>query len=166
MQTNLNISRAYNMLFLNQTLLTELIASAECNTEECCGFLFGHEAGVRRTITKVLRVDNVSTGDKERSYAISSNAYREAENFAVQHNLQLLGVYHSHLDCAAIPSEYDRTAALPYFSYIILSVMNKKFDTIRSWNLNSNFQFEEETLIITYINTQLHGYRNYPHSAA
>jgi proteasome lid subunit RPN8/RPN11 len=154
------------MLFLNQILLAKLKGAVEHDTQECCGFVFGYEAGLHRTITDIMRVDNTSFGDKRRSFAISSKAYRDAENFAECNNLQLLGIYHSHPNCPAIPSEYDRMAALPYFSYLILSIMNNKFHAIRSWNLNSNFQFEEESLAITHINTQLHGYRNYPNTAA
>ena len=34
-----------------------------------------------------------------------------------QNHLKLLGVYHSHIGYPATPSEYDRVAAQPYFSY-------------------------------------------------
>jgi len=138
------------MLFLHQNILTKLIAIVEPHAEECCGFFFGHEAGDHRTITDIMWVNNESRDDRQKTFEISSKDYLDAEDFAERRHLQLLGVYHSHPNHPPIPSEYDRIAAQPYFSYIILSVMNKKFESIRSWNLNSNFQFEEESLSRTY----------------
>ena len=46
----------------------------------------------------------------------------------------------------AIPSEYDPVAAQPYFSYIIISVLNNNTTHMRSWRLNDQFQFEEEEI--------------------
>jgi proteasome lid subunit RPN8/RPN11 len=137
------------MISLDQNVLENLVAAVELSTDECCGFFFGHEEGGHRVITKIMCVEN-SAREKFRNFEIASKDYLKAENLASHCNLQLLGVYHSHPNCPPIPSEYDRIAAMPYFSYIILSVINKKFDAIRSWNLNGNFQFEEESLSITY----------------
>jgi proteasome lid subunit RPN8/RPN11 len=75
-------------------------------------------------------------------------------------------VYHSHIDFAATPSEYDRVAAHPYFSYVILSVVENSVEAMKSWVLNDDFKFEEETLSIININQQIHGYRNHSNSAA
>ena len=154
------------MLYLNQTLLTNLVSAAEVSDEEHCGFFFGHEADQDRIITDIMHVDNAAMDNRQHTFAIAPKDYLRAENFAERQNLQLLGVYHTHPNCPAIPSEYDRIAAQPYFSYLILSVMNKKFAAIRSWNLNSNFQFQEESVFISYINKQLHGYRNHSNTAA
>jgi proteasome lid subunit RPN8/RPN11 len=54
-----------------------------------------------------------------------------------------LGIYHSHPNHPAIPSEHDRVAAQPYFSYVIISAMQGNIDHIRSWRLNEASQFEE-----------------------
>ena len=114
--------------------------------DECCGFLFGIEKRDDRLITDILIVNNAKEGDKKRRFEISPKDYMKAEQYAEKNNLQLLGVYHSHPNHPAIPSEHDRAAAQPWFSYIIISVINKNVDTIRSWRLNENNQFEEEKL--------------------
>lgn len=115
--------------------------------DECCGFLYGKEDNSgNRTITSVRAVDNAKEGDKRRRFEISPRDYLQAEQHAEEHNLQLLGVYHSHPNHPAIPSEHDRVAAQPYFSYIIISVYRENVDHIRSWRLNESFQFEEEQL--------------------
>lgn len=113
--------------------------------DECCGFFYGHEdASGKRIVTHVLVVNNAKEGDKRKRFEISSKDYLKAEQFADENNLQLLGVYHSHPNHPAIPSETDRLSAQPYFSYIIISVYDKKIKDIRSWKLNADFQFEEE----------------------
>jgi proteasome lid subunit RPN8/RPN11 len=114
--------------------------------DECCGFLFGIEKRDERLVTDVLIVNNAKEGDKKRRFEISPKDYMKAEQYADENNLQLLGVYHSHPNHPAVPSEHDRVAAQPWFSYIIISVINKDIDAIRSWRLNEKNQFEEEKL--------------------
>jgi len=114
--------------------------------DECCGFFFGRELGEVRVITKTLMVNNSKEGDKRRRFEIAPTDYMSAERFADEHQLQLLGVYHSHPNHPAVPSEHDRVAAQPYFSYIIISVKENEIAGVRSWQLNDKFQFEEEAI--------------------
>ena len=135
------------MLLIENTEKQEMIDHAE-NTfpDECCGFLFGAEENGSRKITCIKPAENVKAGDKMRRFEISPLDYLKAERYAEENKLALLGIYHSHPDHPAIPSEYDREAAQPYFSYIILSVLNRKFNALRSWKLNDEFQFDEENV--------------------
>lgn len=115
--------------------------------DECCGFFFGEEDSVgNRRITDVLVVNNAKEGDKRRRFEISAKDYLKGEQFALEKGLQFLGVYHSHPNHPAIPSEHDRIAAQPYFSYIIISVLSNQTTHMRSWRLNDSFQFEEEAI--------------------
>jgi proteasome lid subunit RPN8/RPN11 len=115
--------------------------------DECCGFFYGNEDGLgNRSVTEILVVNNAKEGDKRKRFEVSAKDYMKAEQYALEKGLQLLGVYHSHPDHAAIPSEHDRVAAQPYFSYIIISVLSNRTTHMRSWRLNDNFQFEEETI--------------------
>ena len=113
--------------------------------DECCGFLYGSEdSNGRRIITLARAVTNAKEGDKRRRFEISPQDYIAAEKYAEEQQMELLGVYHSHPDHPAIPSEHDRAAAQPFFSYLIISVNNKEPGAIRSWRLNDDGQFEEE----------------------
>lgn len=115
--------------------------------DECCGFLFGKEdAHGLRAITEIQVVNNAKEGDKRRRFAIAPLDYIRAEEYADENQLQLLGVYHSHPNHPAVPSEHDRVAAQPWFSYIIVSVLDGKPDALRSWRLNDDNQFEEENV--------------------
>jgi proteasome lid subunit RPN8/RPN11 len=115
--------------------------------DECCGFMFGTEEGDTRTITTSLIVHNSKEGDKRRRFEISPLDYMNAERFADENNLLLLGIYHSHPNHPSIPSEHDRVAAQVYFSYVIISIKEAAFNTIQSWRLNESSQFEEEQII-------------------
>src|SRR5690554_4967195 len=91
--------------------------------DECCGFMFGVEdaEGIRK-ITQAMPVHNSSDENKKRRFKIAPADYMKGERHALDNNLQLLGIYHSHPNHPAIPSEHDRVAAQPWFSYLILSV--------------------------------------------
>ena len=155
------------MLLLYPIIVNQIEGAIQFCDEECCGFLFGlEEEGKVRTITAMMSAKNVSTADKRKTFAISPEDYIDAESFALQNNLKLLGVYHSHIDYPAVPSEYDRVAAQPYFSYLILSVIDNRVEALRSWTLNDDFKFEEESISVININQQINGYRNHSNSAA
>lgn len=122
--------------------------------DECCGFFYGREEEDSRRITDILIVDNAKEGDKKRRFEISALDYIKAEQFADGQHLQLLGVYHSHPNYPAIPSEQDRIAAQPYFSYLIISLTEDKFNDIRSWRLNEESKFIEEKIADQFLINQ------------
>lgn len=113
--------------------------------DECCGFFYGQEHG-NRFITEATPVKNNKEGDKRRRFEISPEDYLKAERYALTQNLKLLGVYHSHPDHPAKPSEHDLKQAVPYFSYLILSVRQGKVVDITSWQLADHGDFVEETI--------------------
>jgi len=135
------------MLIIEQKSLDEMYRDAlQSFPDECCGFFFGKEIGEERTVTNILTVNNSKEGDKKRRFEIAPKDYLNAEKFADENELQLLGVYHSHPNHPAVPSEHDRIAAQPFFSYVIISVKERMIADIRSWQLNDNLQFEEESI--------------------
>ena len=137
----------YSMLVIEQGPLDEMYRDAlQSFPDECCGFFFGKELAEERIVTSVLVVNNAKEGDKRRRFEISPKDYLNAERFADERALHLLGVYHSHPNHPAIPSEHDRVAAQPYFSYLIISVNENEVAGLRSWRLNDNFQFTEEAI--------------------
>jgi proteasome lid subunit RPN8/RPN11 len=153
------------MLYIHQAVIADLKIASENLMEECCGFLYGWEKENQRVITCMTQAVNEAE-NRITNFRISAKAYMEAEAFASNKSLQLVGVYHSHPNHFAVPSERDRIAALPYFSYIITSVRNRQVVDIRSWQLKNNFKFEEETLTIIHKNKPIYGYRNHSNTAA
>ncbi len=104
---------------------------------ECCGFLFGNENSGRE-IHFAKPVLNSKEGDQRRRFEISPLEYMRAEKFALENNWDLLGVYHSHPNHPAIASEHDLKVAMPYFSYVIVSVLEGKSKEILSWKLKDD----------------------------
>ena len=127
--------------------LTEMIAHGEEGFPyEICGFFYGKD-GNAREITAIRQVPNVKAGDQRRRFEISPLDYVRAEQFALEKGLDFLGVYHTHPNHPAIPSEHDLAVALPHFSYIILSIQEGKFDHYRSWRLEEQSgKFQEENI--------------------
>ncbi len=115
---------------------------------ECCGFLYGTEsADGSREITLAVPVTNSKEGDQRRRFEISPLEYMRAERFALQNDTALLGVYHSHPNHPAIASEHDLAVAMPYFSYVIVSVMYGEVADLKSWRLRDEERvFLEETV--------------------
>ncbi|HEY2649393.1 MAG TPA: M67 family metallopeptidase [Puia sp.] len=144
------------MIVVESRPLTEMKTHALTTfPDECCGFLYGNEQSDSRVISKIWKVDNSKSGDKKRRFEISGKDYMLAEKFALENEVLLLGIYHSHPNHPAIPSEHDRVAALPYFSYIILSVKDGTIDHARSWRLNDVSQFEEEIFTPAHLNQSI-----------
>ncbi|GAB3222514.1 M67 family metallopeptidase [Algoriphagus aestuariicola] len=136
------------MLFVEKSVFEQLIAAVEMVPEESCGFLFGQSGDSSTQICKFMPVSNVSPDCKEVRFEIASRDFLVAERLAEKDNLELTGIYHTHLIDSAYPSETDRMSAFPNFSYLIISLPNLRFSEMRFWRLNSNNQFEEEVFEI------------------
>ena len=60
--------------------------------------------------------------------------------------LEIIGIYHSHPDHPAVPSECDRRLAWPVYSYLIASVCQGQVVAVQSWRLNDAQLFESEKI--------------------
>ncbi|MCP4121652.1 MAG: M67 family metallopeptidase [Bacteroidetes bacterium] len=120
----------------------------EAFPNECCGFMYGYDTETERVIEKAIPVINSKEGDQRRRFEINPFDYMKAESYALKHNTTLLGVYHSHPQHPAIASETDLKSAMPFFSYVIYSVMDGKINDVKSWQLIENGEsfYEEEVL--------------------
>jgi proteasome lid subunit RPN8/RPN11 len=105
---------------------------------ECCGFLLGSaEDGVQR-IVDIRIQSNERTESKEKRFLISPDQFKAAEKHARAAGLALVGIYHSHPDSPASPSDYDRDHAWPWFSYIIISVKTGIAAEALAWKLRDD----------------------------
>lgn len=62
--------------------------------------------------------------------------------------LEIIGIFHSHPDHPAVPSECDRRLAWPVYSYVIASVRGGQVADLQSWRLNDAQQVEPENIQI------------------
>ncbi|MDX1619152.1 MAG: M67 family metallopeptidase [Balneolaceae bacterium] len=134
-------------LDIKENALNDMLEHAEqAYPDECCGFMYGSATGDQRSVVRAGKVRNAKEGDRSDRFEIDPEDYRKAESYAAESELDLIGVYHSHPDHPAEPSEHDRKVAMPWFSYVIVSVRKGRAADIRSWQLNENRSFEEETV--------------------
>jgi proteasome lid subunit RPN8/RPN11 len=143
----MNMNDTKSMLVFQPDVYRKMLDDAiHCFPDECCGFLFGTENENIRSFTEILVVENTKEGDKKRRFSITPRDYMKAETLASELDLTLLGVYHSHPVHPAVPSEHDLNVAMPFFSYVIVSVYGENNVSVRSWKLNDKRQFEEELI--------------------
>ena len=117
---------------------------------EICGLLLGKDEDGRRTIGALMPIENSFNADEQyHRYLITPDAMFRAERLARSRQLDVLGVYHSHPDAPARPSDYDREhAAWTTWSYIIISVREGRAAEMRAWKLRENRDgFDEEELV-------------------
>lgn len=115
--------------------------------EECCGALFGKLESDERIIIDYMELDNADDEtQRNRNFEISSEDYMRAEKHADENGMVMAGVYHSHPDNPAVPSEKDLRKAMPVFSYVIISIKRGEQGELRAWKLNQQGRFEEETI--------------------
>lgn len=114
--------------------------------EECCGFLLGSSDGNARSVRDIFELGNAMQENRSRRYIVTPEEYREAEIRAQAVHLELLGVYHSHPDHPARPSQFDLDHALPWWSYIIIAVDRGSPSEVTCWQLRddrSGFESEQ-----------------------
>jgi len=115
----------------------------ETYPHECCGALIGRDGEVASTVA----LPNITEEGPRRRFRVSDADYMKVERAASAANADLLGFYHSHPDHPARPSQYDLDHALPFFSYLIISVASGTPGDVRSWKLRDDRSaFDEEPL--------------------
>ncbi|MEH2069451.1 MAG: M67 family metallopeptidase [Nostoc sp.] len=148
------------MIGLSQEHLQTIRTHAEkIYPEECCGIILGYVANEGKTTVEVMPTENAwnteagaefcgdhTAESKKRQYTIAPQVMLQAQKQARDRSLNIIGIFHSHPDCSAIPSECDRVYAWQGYSYIIVSVQNGKATEVRSWSLDNTHQFQAEAI--------------------
>lgn len=132
---------------ISQALLSQIHTHLEAGyPNEACGVLLG-SAGV---VSEVATAGNERTDSARNRYLIDPLAYMKIERGADKRGLQVLGIYHSHPDVAARPSQFDLDHAWPNLSYLIVSVCKGKAVESHSWLLREDrTQFDQEPIEVS-----------------
>ena len=125
---------------------------------ECCGLLLGTSQADDRRVEAVRAVQNAwnqhvatelhddPTLTQVRRYWIDPADMLSGMKAARQQGFDIIGIYHSHIDHPAIPSECDRQLAWSQYSYLIVSVQQGVAIDQQSWTLNAHHHFQAETI--------------------
>ncbi len=141
-------------VILNPQLLSLMESHASSTyPEECCGLLLGfYEDSSRiKRVKEAKRMSNVfQKEERHHRYTIDPKEYLKAENEAESMGLEVVGIYHSHPEAPAKPSQFDMVHAWPTLSYVVISVMNEVPAEAKSWILkNDRSEFIQEELVVT-----------------
>ncbi len=135
------------MLHLPSEFRTTLASWAEAAyPNESCGLLIGERVSANHAIKRVTQANNLNRDRAQDRYELDPHDFLEADSTARAQGLEVLGVWHTHPDHPARPSETDRLAAWPEWSYVILEVTGEGAREMRSWRLNDAQAFDEEVI--------------------
>jgi proteasome lid subunit RPN8/RPN11 len=100
---------------------------------EGCGAMLGHIRGDNKQVVAALPLENSFSGERNARYELRPADLLEADREARTRGLDLIGIFHSHPDCDAYFSETDLKHSCPWYSFVVLSVYNGKFDHAKSF---------------------------------
>lgn len=133
--------------------------------QECCGLLLGKLSQDGKILIEAIATENVWSAQAVESFSQIDTKWQLSENKSTHYtiapeeilrvqkesrdrHLDIIGIYHSHPDHPAIPSEFDRVCAWQAYSYIIVSVPQGKAGELQSWCLDDNHQFQPQEIIV------------------
>lgn len=141
------------MIEVSEELLAKIAAEAEKSyPDECCGFIIGILTDPQnKTAEEIIPCENqFNENEKFHRFLIRPEEMLKVQRNAAKLGKDIIGFYHSHPDCRAIPSEYDRSHALPVYSYVIASAVKGKTAETLCWTLDEKCQFQSEEINIIY----------------
>jgi proteasome lid subunit RPN8/RPN11 len=126
-------------------------AGAE-HPEECCGLLlgtFGDEG--RKVVKDLLPISNAREAEaRHNRFLIGPMEMLRGERDARARGLDVVGIYHSHPDCPAVPSQFDLDHAWPVYSYVIITATATGAGDLRSWELREDRSGFDEEEVVSY----------------
>lgn len=126
-----------------------MVAHAESTfPNECCGAMIGTISGGEKAVTTAVPLENAFTGEQGARYELRPEDLLEADRRARAAGLDLIGIFHSHPDCDAYFSKTDLENSCPWYSFVVLSIKNGKFDHAASFLPNPDQTAAEKEELI------------------
>ncbi len=137
------LNMARTLIGLAQQMLGEIHSHAVSTyPEECCGLMFRSSSNGDEGMKKVQRLERMKNAyepsERYHRYTIDPKEFLEAEKRAEERGEEIVGIYHSHPNAPAKPSEFDRNHAWPNLSYIVVEVRNGQVLETKSWILRED----------------------------
>lgn len=101
--------------------------------DECCGAMIGRIQGENKTVMEAVPLANSFSGEKGARYELRPQDLLAADKAARSSGLDLIGIFHSHPNCDAYFSETDLKNSCPWYSFVVLSIRDGKFDHANSF---------------------------------
>jgi proteasome lid subunit RPN8/RPN11 len=101
--------------------------------KECCGAMLGRIDGGAKLVTDAVPMENAYAGEQGDRYELRPEDLLEADRQARARGLDLIGIFHSHPDCDAYFSTTDLKNSCPWYSFVVLSIQDGKFNHANSF---------------------------------
>ncbi|MGI9534955.1 MAG: Mov34/MPN/PAD-1 family protein [Thermodesulfobacteriota bacterium] len=151
------------MVKIKKSAYEGMISHAESGYPfEVCGVMIGNKdlISYSRECINLISEDSIETEFKSENqlnrerlrdrFELDPKSFMEADEWARENSLEIMGIYHSHPDHPSKPSETDRKIASPGWGYIIFSINQGNYNDARLWYLDesdSQFALTEFELI-------------------
>jgi len=122
------------MIEIEKTAWSAMVEHAQSTfPNECCGAMLGRVDGDNKLVSLAVPIENAYEGAQGARYEIKPEDLLAADREARTHGMDLVGIFHSHPDCDAYFSETDLKNSCPWYSFVILSIKNGRFDHANSF---------------------------------
>ena len=86
-----------------------------------------------KRVSVAIPLENAYAGQQNARYELRPEDLLAADREARARGLDLIGIFHSHPDCDAYFSETDLKNSCPWYSFVVLSIKDGKFDHAASF---------------------------------
>jgi proteasome lid subunit RPN8/RPN11 len=118
------------MIRINKQAWDTMVSHVESTfPKEGCGLMIGSDGLVEQAVP----LPNAYSGPQEDFFVIDPKDLHRVDSESREKGLDVLGVFHSHPDCDAYFSKRDLEHSCPWFSYVVLSIKNGRFDHANSY---------------------------------
>lgn len=131
------------MIYIKKDLVEQVLKHLKRESpDEACGILAGKQG-------KVKKVYQMSNMDKSsRTFFMDPKEQLKVMKEIRNLGLEMIGIYHSHLETGAYPSAHDvELAYYPEVSYVIVSIKDRDNPSIRSFKIIEGKIDEEEVAV-------------------
>ena len=131
------------MIYLNKKQQDQLVEHSKKEApDEACGIL----AGRNQKVEKVYEMANKDKSSK--TFFMDPEEQLKVMKEIRNSGLEMMGIYHSHLETEAYPSVHDvELAYYPEASYVIVSIKDRDKPNIRSFKIEEGKIAGEEVKI-------------------
>ena len=95
--------------------------------------MIGAIDGSEKTVHVAVPLENAFTGEQGARYELRQEDLLRADSEARQRGMDLIGIFHSHPDCDAYFSKTDLENSCPWYSFVVMSIKDGKFDHANSF---------------------------------
>lgn len=113
---------------------------------ETCGLLLGRSEPEGIEVVWSTQAANLDRDRPRDRYTLDPQGYVTADRQARQFGLEIVGIWHTHPDHPARPSETDLRSAWKGYAYLIVSTTASGISEMRSWLLSDRSFREQEVL--------------------